>query len=80
MRWAVTALRSRRRIAKQYNVRQTTLSRALRSMDLRPIEADHRCGETSDPEFDMKMTEIVGLYMHPPENAMVTRAADDGAR
>jgi transposase len=62
---------SQRRIAKQLNVSQTTVSKALRSMDLRPHKTDYWCGKPTDPEFGQKMTAIVALYMNPPENALV---------
>jgi len=62
---------SQRRIARQFRVSQTTVSKALRSMKMRPHKTDYWCGKPTDPEFEPKMMEIVGLYMDPPENALV---------
>ncbi|WP_374166917.1 IS630 family transposase [Arcticibacter sp. MXS-1] len=37
----------------------------------KPHKIDYWCGKSPDPEFESKMLTIVGLYMNPPENALV---------
>lgn len=39
--------------------------------DLKPHKIEYWCGQSRDPEFEQKMINIVGLYMSPPENAIV---------
>ena len=39
--------------------------------DLKPHKIEYWCGKSTDPEFESKMINIVGLYMNPPENALV---------
>jgi putative transposase len=62
---------SQRRIAKACGVSQSRVRDILAEADLRPHKTEHWCGKPSDPEFEPKMLEIVGLYMDPPENALV---------
>lgn len=62
---------SQRRIAEETGVCQATVCRVLKEEKLRPHKVDYWCGHSTDPEFEQKMLEIVGLYMNPPENALV---------
>jgi len=62
---------SQRRIAKQVGISQTKVQNILSQADLKPHKTDYWCGKSPDPEFETKMTEIVGLYINPPENALV---------
>ncbi len=38
---------------------------------LKPHKVEYWCGKSTDPEFEQKMLNIVGLYMNPPDNALV---------
>ncbi|KAA0248377.1 MAG: IS630 family transposase [Ignavibacteriae bacterium] len=62
---------SQRRIAKEVGISQTKVQNILSQADLKPHKTDYWCGKSPDPEFETKMTEIVGLYINPPENALV---------
>lgn len=59
-----------RTLAKATGVGRDTVHRILRQANLKP----HRVGTFSvstDPDFSAKVVDVVGLYMHPPENAVV---------
>lgn len=63
-RWSHTSL------AKAVNMPRSVVQRILKSHDLHP----HRLRTfnfSPDPEFEEKLLEVVGLYMSPPQNAMV---------
>lgn len=62
---------SQERIAKQVGISQSKVFQILSRADLKPHKIDYWCGKSKDPEFEEKMTNIVGLYMSPPENALV---------
>ena len=62
---------SQRRIAKELNMSQATVCRILSDDQLKPHKTDYWCGKSPDPEFEEKMLNIVGLYLNPPENALV---------
>lgn len=62
---------SQARIAKQVGISQSKVHQILRLADLKPHKIDYWCGKSPDPEFESKMMNIVGLYMNPPENAIV---------
>ena len=62
---------SQRRIAKEFGMSQSTVQSILRSHDLKPHKVEYWCGKSTDPEFEEKMLNVVGLYMNPPENALV---------
>lgn len=62
---------SQSRIAKKLGMSQSTVCRILRENKLKPHKTDYWCGKSTDPEFESKMIDIVGLYMDPPENALV---------
>jgi|SRR6478609_578092 len=62
---------SQERIGKAVGVSQSTVSEVLMHAQLKPHKTDYWCGKSPDPEFDSKMLNIVGLYMNPPENALV---------
>ncbi|MBK8663054.1 MAG: IS630 family transposase [Ignavibacteriales bacterium] len=62
---------SQRLIAKEVGISQTKVHEILKSADLKPHKTEYWCGKSPDPEFNAKMTEIIGLYMNPPENALV---------
>lgn len=62
---------SQRRIAKELGMSQSKVHHILSQADLKPHKIDYWCGKSPDPEFQSKMLTIVGLYMNPPENALV---------
>lgn len=59
-----------RTLAKASGVGRDTVHQILRQANLKP----HRVGSFSmstDPDFAAKVVDVVGLYMHPPEKAIV---------
>lgn len=62
---------SQRRIAKETGMSQSKVHQILKGADLKPHKVEYWCGKSTDPEFESKMVNIVGLYMDPPENALV---------
>jgi transposase len=61
---------SSRKMAKQIGVSQSSVSRIWRAFQLKP----HRTSTftlSTDPFFTEKVRDIVGLYMNPPDNAVV---------
>ena len=62
---------SQARIGKQVGISQSKVHQILKQADLKPHKIDYWCGKSPDPEFESKMMNIVGLYMNPPENAIV---------
>ena len=62
---------SQRRIALELGMSQSTVQQILKSNDLKPHKVEYWCGKSTDPEFEEKMLNVVGLYIDPPENALV---------
>ena len=62
---------SQERIAKEVGISQSAVFQILQQADLKPHKVEYWCGKSRDPEFEQKMINIVGLYMNPPENALV---------
>ena len=62
---------SQRRIAKELGMSQSKVHQVLKKADLKPHRTEYWCGKSTDPEFESKMINIIGLYMNPPENAIV---------
>jgi len=59
-----------RTLAKATGVGRDTVHRILRQADLKP----HQVGtftQSPDPDFAAKVIDVVGLYLHLPENAVV---------
>ena len=59
-----------RTLAKATGVGRDTVHQILRQADLKP----HQVGtftQSPDPDFAAKVVDVVGLYLHPPENAIV---------
>lgn len=50
---------------------QSTVHTILKNHNLKPHKVEYWCGKSTDPEFEEKMLRIIGLYMDPPENALV---------
>jgi len=69
---------SSRKMAKQTGVSQSSVSRIWRAFQLKP----HRTRTftlSTDPFFTEKVRDIVGLYMNPPDNAVVLCADEKSA-
>lgn len=62
---------SQQRIANEIGISQSKVFQILKHADLKPHKIEYWCGQSRDPEFEQKMINIVGLYMSPPENAIV---------
>lgn len=62
---------SQRRIAKEVGMSQSKVNVILNEHYLKPHKVDYWCGKSTDPEFEEKMLNVVGLYINPPENAIV---------
>ena len=62
---------SQQRIAKEVGISQSRVFQILKEADLKPHKIEYWCGKSPDPEFESKMVTIVGLYLDPPENALV---------
>lgn len=62
---------SQQRIGKQVGISQSKVGTILKEHDLKPHKTEYWCGTSTDPEFESKMLNIVGLYLNPPENAIV---------
>ncbi len=62
---------SQRRIAREIGISQRKVHQILKQADLKPHKVEYWCGKSTDPEFEEKMLNIVGLYINPPENALV---------
>jgi putative transposase len=62
---------SQQRIADKVGISQSKVHQILKNADLKPHKTEYWCGKSPDPEFEPKMLNIVGLYMNPPENAIV---------
>jgi putative transposase len=62
---------SRRELARVTGMGSTTVHRILAGASLKPHKVHHWCGKSPDPEFEPKQAAILGLYVSPPENALV---------
>jgi putative transposase len=62
---------SQERIGNEVGISQSKVHTILRQHDLKPHKVEYWCGKSTDPEFESKMLTIVGLYLNPPENAIV---------
>jgi transposase len=61
---------SARRLAKEVGISHSSVHRLWRKHDLQP----HRTTTfkfSTDPDFESKMADVVGLYLDPPERALV---------
>ena len=61
---------SARGLAQQLKVSHMTIHRVWKKHGLQPHRVETFKFST-DPEFDRKMADIVGLYLNPPEKALV---------
>jgi transposase len=63
-RWSV------RTLARHLGMPQARVQRILKAKDLHPHQL-RTFTFSPDPQFEEKLLEVVGLYMHPPQNAVV---------
>ena len=63
--WTVTDL------AQASGLSRATVHRILAEGKLKPHKTQYWCGRSPDPEFEAKQAAILGLYLNPPENALV---------
>jgi transposase len=61
---------STREIAKRVGISHTKVHQILRAHDLKPHLVEHFRAST-DPAFEEKLEDVVGLYLNPPDNAIV---------
>ena len=61
---------SSRLLAPRLGVHKSTVTKAWKKYGIRPWKADTFKFST-DPELEAKVTDIVGLYLNPPANAIV---------
>ena len=61
---------SSRLLAPRLKLDHATVARAWRDYGVKPGKAETFKFST-DPELEAKVTDIIGLYLHPPENAIV---------
>ena len=62
---------SQRRLAEKVGISQSQVHRILKEADLKPHKTEYWCGRSTDPEFEQKLIDIVGLYLSPPKNALI---------
>jgi len=62
---------TQRRIAEKLGMSQGKVQTILANDILKPHKTEYWCGKSTDPEFETKMLDVVGLYLNPPENALV---------
>jgi transposase len=60
-----------RDLAQASGLSATTVHRILSEGKLRPHKVEYWCGRSPDPEFEAKQAAILGLYLDPPQNALV---------
>ena len=57
-------------MARKFNLTSATISKILRANGLKPhLVRTYKVSR--DPDFASKVTDVVGLYLNPPENAIV---------
>ena len=61
---------SSRLLAARLKVNHVTITKAWKEFGIRPWKADTFKFST-DPELVAKVVDVIGLYLHPPENAVV---------
>lgn len=61
---------STRRLAKQLGVHHMLVARVWQKHGIQPHRMERYMAST-DPDFEAKAAEIIGLYLHPPQHAAV---------
>lgn len=62
---------SLRRLARALSLSKDTVRRILQEGGLKPHNVKYWCGKSPAPEFEEKQAAIPGLYLDPPDNALV---------
>ncbi len=62
---------SEAKLARATGLSKATVHRILTEGALKPHRDEYWCGRSPDPEFEEKQAAILGLYLNPPENALV---------
>lgn len=62
---------TQRRIATNIGMSQGKVQTILAESELRPHKTHYWCGKSTDPEFETKMIDVIGLYLNPPDKAIV---------
>jgi transposase len=60
-----------RKLSRALGLGSTTVHRILNEGQLKPHKVEYWCGKSPDPEFEAKQAAIWGLYLDPPDNALV---------
>lgn len=61
---------STRDLAKRFGIGHATVNNILRERGLKP-HLVKRFQASTDPDFDAKLKDVIGLYLDPPKNAVV---------
>jgi transposase len=64
-RWSV------RKLAEATGHSKSAIQTILSEGAIKPHRTKYWCGKSPDPEFEEKQAAIIGLYMEPPDNALV---------
>jgi transposase len=60
-----------RRLGRAMSMSHSSVHRILNEGELKPHKVEYWCGKSPDPEFEEKQAVILGLYLDPPDNALV---------
>ena len=60
-----------RKLSRAVGLSRATVHRILNEGRLKPHKVEYWCGKSPDPEFETKQAAILGLYLDPPDNALV---------
>lgn len=60
-----------RKLAAATGLGRSTVHRILSEGKIKPHKIEYWCGKSPDPEFEQKQAAILGLYLSPPDNALV---------
>lgn len=64
-RWSV------HRLAEETGHSKSLIQQVLSEAAIKPHKTKYWCGKSPDPEFAEKQAAIIGLYLSPPDNALV---------
>ena len=59
------------KLAKAMDLSRSTVHRVLSEGKIKPHKISYWCGKSPDPEFEEKQASILGLYLDPPDGALV---------
>ena len=61
---------STRRLARQLGINHMIVARVWRQAGLQPHRLE-RYVRSTDPDFETKAADVIGLYLHPPQHAVI---------